>query len=152
MSKTSFSSISLARSGSSISPRLSDGSIGCWQCCFLPWERLRIPRVSWVAIETTRTISDVDLGAKDEGDALIEHRAIEAESWPSISPDWSWRRSGAPAIGVYCQTCSGIPLAIMFVGRDRLHWNLMVQGTQRFRQVQAASLRNTLRPVWFVLP
>ena len=28
----------------------------------------------------------------------------------------------------------------------------MVQGTQRFRQVRAASLRNTLHPMWFVLP
>src|SRR6185437_2207594 len=31
-------------------------------------------------------------------------------------------------------------------------WNSMVHETQRFRQVRAASLRNTLRPVWFVLP
>jgi len=39
----------------------------------------------------------------------------------------------------YRQTCSGIPLAVRFVGRDRLLWNSMVQGTQRFRQVRAAS-------------
>ena len=55
-------------------------------------------------------------------------------------------------VGVYRQAFSGIPLAVGFVGRDRLLWNSMVQGTQRFRQVQAASLRITLRPVWFVLP
>jgi hypothetical protein len=46
---------------------------------------------------------------------------------------------GAPDVGVYRQTCSGIPLAISFVGRDWLLWNSMVQETQRFRQVQAAS-------------
>ena len=40
---------------------------------------------------------------------------------------------GAPAIGVYRQACSGIPLAVRFVGRDRRLWNSMVQGTQRFR-------------------
>ena len=58
---------------------------------------------------------------------------------------------GAPAVGVYCQTYSGIPLSVKFVGRDRLLWNSMVQGTQRFRQVRAASLRNTLRPVWWFI-
>ena len=42
-------------------------------------------------------------------------------------------------VGVYCQACSGIPLAVRFVGRDRRLWNSMVQGTQRFRQVRAAS-------------
>ena len=41
--------------------------------------------------------------------------------------------------GVYRQACSGIPLAVRFVGRDRLLWNSMVQGTERFRQVRAAS-------------
>ena len=46
---------------------------------------------------------------------------------------------GAPAVGVYRQTCSGIPLVVRFIGRDRLLWNSMVQGTQRFRQVWAAS-------------
>ena len=50
-------------------------------------------------------------------------------------------------VGVYRQACSGIPLAVGFVGRDRLLWNSMVQGTQRFRHVRAASLRNTLRPM-----
>ena len=43
------------------------------------------------------------------------------------------------AIGVYRQACSGIPLVVRFVGRDRLLWNSMVQGTQRFRQVRATS-------------
>ena len=42
-------------------------------------------------------------------------------------------------VGVYRQTCFGIPLAVRFVGRNRLLWNLMVQETQRFRQVRAAS-------------
>ena len=46
---------------------------------------------------------------------------------------------GAPAVGVYHQVCSGIPLAVGFVGRHRQLWNSMVQGTQRFRQVRAAS-------------
>ena len=46
---------------------------------------------------------------------------------------------GAPAVGVYRQACSGIPLAVGFVGRDQRLWNSMVQGTQRFRQVRAAS-------------
>jgi len=32
-----------------------------------------------VTIETTRAIGDADPGAKDEGGALIEHRAVEAE-------------------------------------------------------------------------
>ena len=36
-------------------------------------------------------------------------------------------------------TCSGIPLAVRFVGRDRWLWNSMVQETQRFRLVRAAS-------------
>ena len=44
-----------------------------------------------------------------------------------------------PIVGVYRQACSGIPLAVRFVGRDRWLWNLVVQGTQRFRQVRAAS-------------
>ena len=42
-------------------------------------------------------------------------------------------------VSVYRQACSGIPLVVRFVGRDRLLWNLMVQGTQRFRQVRAVS-------------
>ena len=46
---------------------------------------------------------------------------------------------GAPAVSVYRQACSGIPLAVRFVGRDRRLWMSMVQGTQRFRQVRAAS-------------
>ena len=43
------------------------------------------------------------------------------------------------SVGVYRQACSGISLAVRFVGRDRLLWNSMVQETQRFRQVRAAS-------------
>ena len=35
-------------------------------------------------------------------------------------------------VGVYRQAYSEIPLAVRFVGRDRLLWNSMVQGTQRF--------------------
>jgi hypothetical protein len=46
---------------------------------------------------------------------------------------------GIPSVGIYRQACSGIPLAVRFLGRDRLLWNSMVQGTQRFRQVWAAS-------------
>ena len=46
---------------------------------------------------------------------------------------------GTPAVGVYCQACSGIPLAVRFVGRDRRFWNSMVQETQRFREIRAAS-------------
>src|SRR6185437_13579466 len=46
---------------------------------------------------------------------------------------------GSLAVGVYHQACLGIPLAVRFVGRDRLLWNSMVQETQRFRQVRAAS-------------
>ena len=42
---------------------------------------------------------------------------------------------GDAIVGVYRQACSGIPLAVRFVGGDRLLWNSMVQGTQRFRQV-----------------
>ena len=45
----------------------------------------------------------------------------------------------APSVGVYRQACLRIPLAVGFVGRDRRLWNLMVQGTRRFRQVRAAS-------------
>ena len=33
----------------------------------------------------------------------------------------------AKHVGVYRQVCSGIPLAVRFVGRDRLLWNSMVQ-------------------------
>ena len=43
------------------------------------------------------------------------------------------------SVGVYHQACSGILLAVRFVGRDRLLWNSMVQETQRFRQVWPAS-------------
>ena len=43
------------------------------------------------------------------------------------------------AVGVYRQACSGISLAVRFVVRDRLLWNSMVQGTQRFKQIRAAS-------------
>ena len=46
---------------------------------------------------------------------------------------------GKAYVGVYRQACSGIPLAVRFVGRDRRLWNSMVQGTQRFRQVRDAS-------------
>ena len=42
-------------------------------------------------------------------------------------------------VGVYWQACSGIPLAVRFIDRNRRLWNLMVQGKQRFRQVRAAS-------------
>ena len=45
----------------------------------------------------------------------------------------------AHPVGVYRQACSGIPLAVRFVRRDRLLYNSMVQGTQIFRQVRAAS-------------
>ena len=51
------------------------------------------------------------------------------------------------SVGVYCQACSGLPLAVVFVGRDRLLYNSIVQEIQRFRQVRAASLRNTLFPM-----
>jgi len=34
------------------------------------------------------------------------------------------------SVGVHHQACSGIPLAVGFVGRDRRLWNSMVQGTQ----------------------
>ena len=43
------------------------------------------------------------------------------------------------SVGVYYQACTGISLAVRFVSRDRWLWNSMVQGTQRFRQVRAAS-------------
>ena len=46
---------------------------------------------------------------------------------------------GTPAVGVYRQDCSRIPLVVRFVGRDRLFWNLMVQVIQRFRQIRDAS-------------
>ena len=41
--------------------------------------------------------------------------------------------TGVLAVGVYRQAYSGIPLVVRFVGRDRLLWNSVVQGTQRFR-------------------
>ena len=75
-------------------------------------------------------------------DPAIEFADELAESLP-----------GAPVVGVYRQACSGILLAVRFVRRDRLLWNSMVQGTQRFRQISGRELRNTLRHVWlFVLP
>ena len=58
---------------------------------------------------------------------------------------WEWCRSHRgykkPMISQYCQClpvftakfCSEIPLAIRFIDRDRLLWNSMVQGIQRFR-------------------
>ena len=42
-------------------------------------------------------------------------------------------------VGVYRQVCLGIPLAVGFIGKNRRLWNLMVQETQRFRQVRTAS-------------
>ena len=59
--------------------------------------------------------------------------ATQANSAPAT------QASSAPAVGVYRQACSGIPLEVGFVGRDRRLWNSMVQGTQRFRQTRAAS-------------
>ena len=44
-----------------------------------------------------------------------------------------------PTVGVYRQASSEIPLAVRFVGRNRLLWNSMLQRTQRFRQVRATS-------------
>ena len=79
----------------------------------------------------------------------VEHLVTFEEIWN----DDTYEETGLPrevpmlaavSVGVYRQACLGIPLAVRFVGRDRLLWNSMVQGTQRFRQVQAASLRNTL--------
>ena len=49
------------------------------------------------------------------------------------------KRKYSEDVGVYRQACSGIPLAVGFVGKDRRLWNSMVQGTQRFRQVRVAS-------------
>ena len=48
-------------------------------------------------------------------------------------------RIPSPPVGVYRQVCSEILLTVRFVGRDKLLWNSMVQETQRFRQVRAAS-------------
>ena len=93
-----------------------------------------------MAVKTARTIGDIDPQAEDEGGALRRCHGAEKRRWPSNSPMNSPSPlPGAPAVSVYYQACSGIPLAVGFVGRDRLLWNSMVQGTQRFRQVRAVS-------------
>jgi len=75
-------------------------------------------------------------------------RRIESDGRPSFSeqqkpaepaPPQNPNSFVSPPVGVYRQVCSGIPLAVRFVGKDRLLWNSKVQGTQRFRQVRAAS-------------
>ena len=60
---------------------------------------------------------------------------------PALLPDMFCNKNNAISldVGVYRQACSGIPLAVGFVGRDRWLWNSMVQGPQGFRQVRAAS-------------
>ena len=59
--------------------------------------------------------------------------------YSEVSPKRSMDFCFSYGVGVYRQACLGIPLAVRFVGRDRWLWNSMVQGTQRFRQVRAAS-------------
>ena len=59
--------------------------------------------------------------------------------WAGIPASPQSRGTRGANVGVYRQACSGIPLAVRFVGRDRLLWNSIVQRTQKFRQVQAAS-------------
>ena len=59
--------------------------------------------------------------------------------YSEVSPKRSMDFFFSYGVGVYRQAYSGIPLAVRFVGRDRWLWNSMVQGTQRFRQVRAAS-------------
>ena len=61
------------------------------------------------------------------------HSFANLQNRPHLLMKWN------QSVGVYRQACSGIPLAVRFVGRDRLLWNSMVQGTQRFRYVWAAS-------------
>ena len=65
--------------------------------------------------------------------ALKAKVAIELADELAESPTW-------------CASCRCLPpsllrdtLAVGFVGKDRQLWNSMVQGTQRFRQVRAAS-------------
>ena len=54
-----------------------------------------------------------------------------ADEPPSVSTsEFYVPQPSATSVGVYRQACSGIPLAVRFVGRDRLLWNSMVQGTQ----------------------
>jgi hypothetical protein len=43
--------------------------------------RLRLPGVSQIAVEATRAIGDVYLGAEDERHALVEHSARAVERW-----------------------------------------------------------------------
>ena len=90
-----------------------------------------------------KEFGDMVIELKREKIDMVSHARLQSTQEP---------RKREECVGVYCQACSGIPLAVRFVGRDRLLWNSMVQGTQKFRQVRAASLRNTLDLVWFVLP
>ena len=65
---------------------------------------------------------------------LIKNHVIECMYTHLYNP-----ASATGCVGVYRQVCLGIYLPVRFVGRDRLLWSSMVQGTQRFRQVRAAS-------------
>ena len=86
-----------------------------------------------MASEAGDTVDDADPGAEDKH---VPSTRLMPSNLTMNSPK---PLPGAPAVGVYRQACSRIPLAVRFVGRDRLLWNSMVQGTQRFRQVRAAS-------------
>ena len=60
------------------------------------------------------------------GSAMV----LEAKVAIELADELADPLPGSPAVGVYRQAYSGIPLAVRFVGRDRLLWNSMVQGTQ----------------------
>ena len=82
-----------------------------------------------------------DLGEEDAGNVggggSPNGHIEELEQLPAM--ELEQLLTEAVIVGVYRQVCSGIPLAVRFVGRDRMLSNSMVQGTQRFRQFRATS-------------
>ena len=92
-----------------------------------------------VAGEAARSVSRACPRTEKQGwclQACCWSRLIRPSNSPMNSPS---PLPGAPTIGIYRQACSGIHITLRFVGRDRLLWNSMVKGTQRFRLVRATS-------------
>ena len=98
--------------------------------CYSMWPKLSSSLMPWEADDSE---SNFNLTREPKRTRMGIDFAFAHASVPLSSP------VHGHGVGVYRQACSGIPLVVRFVGRDRLLWNSMVQGTQKFRQVRVAS-------------